>query len=385
MQFHNPYILPIGGAVFIAAYILFRVLMRRRGFRKGRKVANTAFLEENEVFRRARRTHRITSIIIELCLIAGIFASMGMIARPYRTENLNQGVRKRDIFLCMDNGIYLDTLNEELLDELIQVVDGLEGDRFGVSIYCAHSLLYVPMTDDYSYIKKKLEDLKDYFRLIVKLDQVYGAYGASWDLPEALPESMQADFEEDYTRYEDLHAEIIPPTYLNAGIKGYFLVGDGLASCMYSFPKFGAEDRSRIVLLSTENTNDVNANPVVELDEACDLCAKNKVTVFGLFRGEKAFNNSLKPNNVFVSSLETVNDYETARADLEKNVQKTGGDLYEYGVMSVSEIIEDVQKQKAMLVDEVIVNKDVDQPRLPVLVLTVSLVAFAIASAVKGG
>lgn len=383
MQYHNPYILPIGGAIFIVAYILFRVLMRRRAFRKGRKVANTALLEENEVFRRARRTHRITSIIIELCLIAGIFASMGMIARPYRTENLNQGVRKRDIFLCMDNGIYLDTLNEELLDELIQVVDGLEGDRFGVSIYCAHSLLYVPMTDDYSYIKKKLEELQEYFRLVIKLDQVYGAYG--WNLPDALPESMKEDFETDLARHEDLRAEIVTPTYINAHRKGYFLIGDGLASCMYSFPKFGAEDRSRIVLLSTENTNDVNANPVVKLDEACDLCAKNKVTVFGLFRGEKAFNNTLKPNNVFISSLETDNDYATARADLEKNVKKTGGDIYEYGVMSVSEIIEDVQKQKAMLVDEVIVNKDVDQPRIPVLVLTVALVGFAIASAVKGG
>ena len=383
MQYHNPYVLPIGGAIFLAAYILFRVLKRRRAFQKGRKVANTALLEESEVFKRARGVHRVTSIVIELCLIAGIFASMAMIARPYRNETINQGVRKRDIFLCMDNGIYLDTLNEELLDELIQVVDGLEGDRFGVSIYCAQSLLYVPMTDDYSYIKKKLEDLKDYFRIIVKLDQVYGAYG--WDLPDVLPESMKADFETDYARYKDLNAEIIPATYLNAYTKGYFLVGDGLASCMYSFPKFGAEDRSRIVLLSTENTNDVNGKPIVELDEACELCAKNKVTVFGLFRGEKAFDSTLKPNNVFISSLETENDYATAREDLEKNVKKTGGGLYEFGVMSVSEIVADVQKQKAMLVDEVVVNKEIDQPYVPVLILTISLVGFGIAAAVKGG
>ncbi|MBR0091190.1 MAG: BatA and WFA domain-containing protein [Lachnospiraceae bacterium] len=383
MQFHNPYILPVGGALFAAAYILFRVLKRRRAFKKGLRVANTALLEESKEYKRARNVHRITGIVIECCLIVAVFASMAMIARPYRMESINQGVRKRDIFLCMDNGIYLDTLNEELLDELTEVVDSLEGDRFGISIYCASSLLYVPMTDDYSYIKKKLEDLKDYFRTIVKLDQVYGAYG--WNLPYDLPESMKADFETDYARYEDQHAELTEPTYLNAYNKGYFLVGDGLASCMYSFPKFGAEDRSRIVLLSTENTNDVNARPLVTLSEACDLCAKNKVTVFGLFRGEKAFENSLKPNNVFVTSLETENDYATARADLEKNVQKTGGELYEYGVMPVSEIVEDIRKQKAMLVNEVVVNKEIDQPYLPTVVLVCALCGFAVAAAVKGG
>ena len=91
MQYHNPYVLPIGGAIFLAAYILFRVLKRRRAFRKGRKVANTALLEESEVFKRARGVHRVTSIVIELCLIAGIFASMAMIARPYRNATINQG------------------------------------------------------------------------------------------------------------------------------------------------------------------------------------------------------------------------------------------------------------------------------------------------------
>ena len=65
-------------------------------------------------YKRARNVHRITSIVIECALIVAIFSSLVMIARPYRMESINQGVRKRDIFLCMDNGIYLDTLNEEL-------------------------------------------------------------------------------------------------------------------------------------------------------------------------------------------------------------------------------------------------------------------------------
>lgn len=376
-------LLLIGIPVFLVLYILLRVLRKDSAFKKGVKVANTAYLKELAIYKRGAMLHKVTSILTEIFLITAIISVLLLLARPYKTETINQGVRKRDIFLCMDNGIYLDTLNEELLDALIDVVRGLEGDRFGVSIYCSATLLYVPMTDDYEYVIQKLEDLKEYFTLLVKLDQEYGAYG--YILPDALPDHMKDDYERDYARYEDLHAEITVPTYLNAYQKGYFLVGDGLASCMYSFPKFGAEDRSRVILLSTENTNDIHANPLVELKEACELCKKNKVTVFGLFRGEKAFDNSLTPNNVFLSSVETDMDYAEAKADLIQNIDITGGRVYEYAEdMSVREIVEDIQKQEAMLVEEIVINKEVDQPGIFSVLLMASLLMAVACAAVRG-
>lgn len=382
MTFRYPLVAVIGLIAIPIVYAILRFVKRRGSFKRGLKVANTSFLKETALYKRTAGIHLATSILMELLILVCIACCVILVARPYKRESINQGVRKRDIFLCMDNGIYLDTLNEELLDEMIALVRGMEGDRFGISIYCSASLLYVPMTDDYDYIVMKLEDLKEYFRLIIKLDQVYGAYG--FNLPAALPDNLKAEYEKDFEAYMDLHTELIPPTYLNAWRKGYFLVGDGLASCMYSFPKFGAEDRSRVVLLSTENTIDVNADPLVELAEACDLCAKNRVTVFGLFRGEKAFDQSLEPNGVFLSEVETETDYATAKADLEKNVKKTGGLSYEYGVMSVQDIIRDIRKQKAMLVDEVVVNKDVDRPAIPATVLCFSLFGIALLGAVRG-
>ena len=382
MTFRYPQVVWAGLISLLVLYALLRIVKRRGFFRRGLKVANAEYVNTLATFRSAKRIHLVSSVFMELFLIAAIIASIVLAGRPYKRETINQGVRKRDIFLCMDVGIYLDTLNEELLDEMIELVRGLNGDRFGVSIYSSMTLLYVPMTDDYDYVIKKLEDLKDYFRLIIKLDQEYGAYG--FNLPYALPDSLQATWDEDYNRYLDLSAEIADPTYLGRYRKGHFLVGDGLASCMYSFPKFGAEDRSRIILLSTENTNDIDGKPLVNLDEACDLCKKNRVTVFGLFRGKAAFEQSAEPNNVFIGNLETENDYETAKSELEKNVAKTSGAVYEYGVMSVNDIITDIRKQPAMLVDEVVVNKDVDQPALPAAVLLLSLIGIAVCGSVRG-
>ena len=376
MQFYYPGILYIGIPSFAALYLLLRFIVKKKGFIGGVKAANSAIIRENPLFKRRMLVHKITSIIIELLLVVSVLSSFVLLARPHMQERLNQGVRKRDIFLCMDNGVYLDNLNSELIDEMIELVKSLDGDRFGVSIFCSASLLYVPMTDDYGYIVQKLEDLKEYFELVVRLDQVYGAYGA--DLPDALPAEMREDFSKDYERYMDLYQEMIPAPYLNSYIKGHFLVGDGLASCMYSFPKFGAEDRSRIVLLSTENTIEIGSDPILTLDEAARLCDKNDVTVFGLFRGEKAFSSSLTPNNVFLTSMYTDTDYESAKADLEANVSMTGGKVYEYGVMSVADIVADIKKQPAMLVDEVVISKRVDQPKLPFTVLCVSLIGIAV-------
>ena len=50
----------------------------------------------------------------------------------------------------------------------------------------------------------------------------------------------------------------------------------------------------------------------------------------------------------------------------------------------VQDIIRDIRKQKAMLVDEVIVNKDVDQPAIPATVICFSLIGLVILGAVRG-
>ena len=229
MNLHHPNVLYIGIPIFLGLYLLFRFIRRSTSFKKGVRVANTSFIRETALFKRQMRIYKVTGFLMELLLIVFILATFFLMARPYKKETINQGVRKRDIFLCMDNGIYLDDLNEQLLDEMISLVESLNGDRFGISVFCSASLLYVPMTDDYDYIISKLNDLKDYFRLIVKLDQVYGAYG--YNLPADLPTDLQATFQDDYDRYQELSDELTTPTYQNSWVKGHFLVGDGLASC----------------------------------------------------------------------------------------------------------------------------------------------------------
>ena len=105
-------------------------------------------------------------------------------ARPYRTENTSSGVKKRDIFLCLDVSYSIYELNYDIVDHLEAVVSGLQGDRFGICFFNTSSVMYVPMTDDYDFVIERLEDLKGYFQLQKDYMDNFGEYDYYYEIPE---------------------------------------------------------------------------------------------------------------------------------------------------------------------------------------------------------
>ena len=387
MSFRYPLILVIGIVVLALGTFLLHYFEKTAPYQGGLRVGNASFIARLPEFVMARRKLFWFSTIMEALLITAILSVLVLLARPYKTEKVNNGVRKRDIFLCMDTCFYLDDLNAQLIDELIEIVKGMDGDRFGISLYSSSSLLLVPMTDDYDYVIMKLEELKEYFALGVKLDQDYAPY-VTWDWYEGyiVDEEVADEFYKDKERFEDLSSSFHSATSINQSYKKPFLVGDGLLSCMYSFPSFAQSDRSRVIILSTENSEAVGARPNVRLPEAAELCAKNNVTVFGLFRGEAAFASNAGANGLFLSNVESYTDYESAGAELKAAVETTGGAFYEYGKdMTVKEILRDIKKQEAMLVDEVVITMQVEKPEIPVTILIICLAGMIILELLRHG
>jgi hypothetical protein len=136
---------------------------------------------------------------------------------------------------------------------------------------------------------------------------------------------------------------------------------------MYSFPKLEDEDRTRIIIMSTDNAQEELKTPIVELDEATDLCKKNKIKVFGIF-----------PNRDSWSSMNTT-DYESDEAEFKTCVEKTGGKYYKQSEsLTVEDIVKDIEIEEALEVEEITVTKIVDQPKLPIIVLLISLITMMI-------
>lgn len=362
MAIKYPLLLKIGIPVVIVAFVLLHVIKKKTKYKGGVRAANTAFARRLPEYKRYKDIQLFLRVAMEFCIMVAIIATLVLLARPVKTEAVSNGTKKRDIYLNLDVSYSICYLNYDLVDALEDVVKGLDGDRFGITIYNTSTVLYVPMTDDYDFIIRKLEELKDYFALqkeymTLLYSEGYGADDFDYDRMYELEDALE---------YYDAG------TLVNNYKKGSSLIGEGLASCLYSFPHLDDESRTRIIIMSTDNAERRIGRPLVELDEASDLCAKNDVTIFGLFPNEDNFEITNDYND----------DYNALARDMKANVEKTGGVFYmQSDSLPVKDIVKDIQSQKVMEVNEITITKVVDKPVVPAIILLLSILLLIIMGA----
>ena len=355
MALKYPLILKIGIPVLIVAVVLLHVLKQKTKYKGGVRAANTSFVRKLPEYRKYYLTQKVLRAAMEFCIVVAVITTLVLMARPVKTETVSNGTKKRDIYLNLDVSYSICYLNYDLVDSLQDVVKSLDGDRFGITIYNTSTVLYVPMTDDYDFILRKLDDLKVYFQLQKEYMDLYNRYDLTDD---------------EWDRFYDLQDELEfydAGTLINNYQKGSSLIGEGLASCLYSFPHLDDEDRTRVIIMSTDNAQENLGRPLVELDEASDLCKKNGVTVFGIFPNEEVF----KITNNY--------DYDGLVREMKECVEKTGGVFYKQSdSLPVRDIVKDIQSQKVMEVNEITITKVVDQPMVPARILVITIILLII-------
>lgn len=372
MEFRNAWVLPVG-LISVAVFfiILYRIQRHRTPYSGGVRTANARMVSGLPSFRKARKARAALNVVMAVCLAGALVSSVFLAARPARSETVTAGQRRRDIYLCMDSCFSDDNWNEVMLDALIDMVGKLDGDRFGVCLFNYTSIVYVPMTDDYDYIILKLEELKDYFQLGKELDaemEENDLYASDFLYGNA---RISDELMDKFTRFSRISATV-DGTYADRS-RGAVRAGDGLASTLYSFPDLDSSDRTRVVILSTENVVEVASTPIVTTPQAGQLCQGKHVTVFGLYRGDQTYGDETVAQDRLLSEIQPANTPEEARADLLACVNYTGGKLYDYnGSMTASEIVSDISRQKAMQVDDITVTRKTDLPQIPVCVLLLS-------------
>lgn len=359
MEFQHAAIAKIGIPAALAVIAVLLFIAWRRGkssvYRGGTRAAGADRIRKLPIYKKLRLRWQILWVVRLLALSVAIVMVIFLAARPSKNVTTRSGVKKRDIFLCLDASRSICSQNYELVDRLENIVRGLDGDRIGVSIFNTTTVLYVPMTDDYDFAIEKLEELKQIFSLQEEYDREFGQYYYINEIPAS-----------ELERYYELSEQL---DYYEAGIlvdnqvKGSSLIGEGLATCLYSFPRYDEEQRTRIIILSTDNEEQAIKKPLVELDEAAQYCKKGGVTVFGLFPGEDKFDTE----NADLT-------YEEYLADMQQAVESTGGVLYVADEnLSIQDILDQISKHEAMAVRVISTTRLVDQPELPVKILTAAL------------
>ena len=295
MELVNPWIVIVGVIVLLVLIII--PFGRKAAFKEGKKVANMEMVEQTELFKKLHRRYKILKFSAFSCLVIGIVAGLVLVARPSEVETINHKIRNRDIFMCLDVSASTDELNVVLCEKLKNVVKGLDGERFGITIFNGQSVLLVPLTTDYDFVLETLDKLTESIELSLKwIDEGY-------ELTDE--ENIKMNFKYNGTLSDH----------------GSSIIGDGLAGCLYNFVDLEEnKDRTRLIILATDN--DLYGDYYVSLEEAAELCKKNNVKVYGIV-----------PENV------------AEEKQFKKSVELTGGKYY-YCTSNkvVDELISDIQK-----------------------------------------
>jgi hypothetical protein len=230
----------------------------------------------------------------------------------------------------MDVSTSLLDVNGKIVDRMKELVQGLEGDRFGIMIFNTAPVLLVPLTDDYDFILETLENLKNGFRSFWLKDGDYYYYVG------------------DPANY-----------YLQGGVvynhedRGSSLIGDGLAACVFSFPN-PEEERTRVIILSTDNQ--LEGEPIITLPQAAALAKDKKITIYGI-----------APSTLGATDASIKTEFQEA-------VKITGGALYiESHNTKISYIISEIDKKEKNIRLVHMDVKYVDKPTAVFFALTATL------------
>ncbi len=327
MELRYPFVI-ILGIIFIIVLIF---VFKKKGIKysNGVKVANTSYIKSNEYYKKKINEYKVIIYILKGICLFTIFVSVILLSRVSKTEKVNANEYNRDIFLCMDASGSVDELNLSLVDNLRDTVKSLKGERFGISIFNTSSVILVPLTEDYDYVLDTLDSLKDSFDSLVNPNYFDN---------------------ESYTKQN----YITSGTLVGAEERGSSLIGDGLASCVYSFPKL-EEDRTRIIIFSTDN--ELAGTPLLTLEEAANISKSKNITIFGI--GTKLMNDK-------------------NRIEFKNAVAKTGGDYFEQSNNSVNNIVKSIERQSKSLLKKESQSYKTDLPTIPFIMLLVSFIVLII-------
>lgn len=320
MELKNQYMIIIGVVVLVV--LLFGSFLKKKSYAGGKKISSMYGVENTEYFKRKMRMYRVLRAVATGSFIATIAISFLLLARPYTALKENEEQYKRDIILCMDVSSSVNELNTSLVQELKDTVKQLKGERFGIVIFNTSGVMLCPLTDDYEYVLTVLDNIHSSLTVDSSADEMEWVYNMHY---------------------------MMDGTDVGGEERGSSLIGDGLATAACDFTDI-SEDRTRIIILSTDN--ELDGTPIFWLDEAADLCLKKKITVYGIGTNLMA---------------------DTDMASMKSAVEKTGGKFYlEEKSGTVGSIVDRISKEAKSLVKGRIIVKEIPWIQVPIILLCIS-------------
>jgi len=348
VRFFYPGILLLGLALS-AAVALAAFLLRTGRRRAGLRAANTRRFRELPIYRQKRRWSIAVRVALAVGLAVSLAASIALAARPFRRTTVKETVTRKDIFLCVDISASSCTGLSEFVGGFKGIVSQLEGDQVGVCLFNTSSQQYVPVTEDYAFVAQRLDELAAYCDAAREFQT---EFAERYEYASEIPADQRA-------RYEALNDRLYAfDRGVTAGYekKGTSAIGEGLASCLFSFPELRTEQRTRIIVFVTDNLPEYLDEPLATLEEVAEMCAYDGVKVYGIYPSARADGDEERTG--------------PAMAQMKAAVESTGGAFFELKDGSAAEQILDAIRSEVQTPSETAMSlRDEDSPRVWTIVL----------------
>ena len=315
-----------------------------RGKDGPRRVANSAVLLASPLVRARVRRRRFLHALLAVLAVVGLVAASLVAGRPVDRAVRSKALASRDIVLCLDVSTSMLSADVEILDTFGKLLDTFEGERVALVAWNTTAQTMVPLTDDYDLLRSQFEEAAD-----------------ALDFRPSHLNPMS-------DKYITTFSGTMPQ-----GVRASSLIGDGLASCSLAFDNNKVEDRSRSIVLASDNqVVDPSGQQVYSLNGAADLASEESIRLFSLFGSDRR---TVDPSLTGMT-------LEQARDDLRTVTENHGGFFYEVDDPDAVEgIVKELETDQATVLEGDTEVRITDVPQTPaawlVAVVTVLLVLTA--------
>ncbi len=291
-----------------------------------------------------RRLSRFAAIILA---VIGLITAL-LMGRPSQVDRENTSSGSRDIVLCLDVSGSALAYDRQIIAAYLEIIDQLQGERIGLSIFDSTSRTVFPLTDDYDVIQSQL---KYGFTILQKVSS--GAYNKI--------------SKKEYAQIQNWLEGTRNITNSSS------LIGDGLVSCALQLPQFSinANDssdkkgsaararnaRSASIIFATDNVQ--SGKGTYSLTEAMSVVTKSGISVDGLYIGPQSRSSS------------------TSAIQMKNLITHSGGVFVDMNnTADLNSLVQAIEKTSSGLKKPSQQANMIDRPQVLVLLLILALAAY---------
>lgn len=293
----------------------------RKSKRNETMIAHTSAIRNLPEYKKAKKRYLMLIILAAIFLFGAIASTVVVASRPVSTDSISTEYDNRDIMLCLDvSGSTNDTIGD-MLSRLQHVVSEMKGERFGIVAFDGVPITVSPLSNDYKVIDQLLESIKDNQSIYLSASHTYSL--------------------------------------------GSSLIGPGLVGCVNSFDHLDDTERSRSIILFTDNY--ASYTQPVNIIQAAKYAKRYGITIYGI--------NPADYSHVYDGVAVSGTDKEYMEA-----VALTGGSYYAASSKNtdVNHIIDQIMEQQSALLEGAEKYIKTDSPGIAILVAFVMITVYLV-------